>query len=225
MDSGGPNAHPLGVRRLAPTRIGRWSTRRPWRALAIWLSLVVALGALVALAGIEQLENGASGESGRGYDMLDRNRLWEGPHEIALFRSPTLRASDPEFRAAIGEVAQAWSVLPGELASPLTPEGRRQLVSKDGHAALVVLALHDYVDRATLLGPVTAAARAHPQVSVAKTGEIDASDAVDRQNESDLNRAELLSVPVTLVVLLLAFGALVAAAVPVIVALTAVIAA
>jgi len=105
MDIRGPKAHPRGVRRLAPTHIGRWSTRRPWRALAIWLSLVVALGALVAFAGIKQLENGASGESGRGYDMLDRNGLWDGPHEIALFKSSALRVSDPAFRAAVADVA------------------------------------------------------------------------------------------------------------------------
>ena len=51
--------------------IGRWSTRRPWRAIAVWLAfVVVAVGAMIA-TGTKSLENGAIGESARGYTMLD----------------------------------------------------------------------------------------------------------------------------------------------------------
>ena len=70
-----------------------------------------------------------------------------------------------------------------------------------------------------------AVGRAHPQVTVEETGDISASEARDRAVERDLHRAELLSIPVTLVVLLFAFGAIVAALVPVLLALTAVAAA
>src|SRR5262249_40710197 len=61
--------------------------------------------------------------------------------------------------------------------------------------------------------------------TVGETGDISASDARDRVVNNDLHRAELLSVPVTLLVLLFAFGAVVAALVPVLLALTAVAAA
>ena len=69
------------------------------------------------------------------------------------------------------------------------------------------------------------AGAAHPQVTIEETGDISASEARDRVVSSDLRRAELLSVPVTLFVLLFAFGAVVAALVPVLLALTAVAAA
>ena len=188
---------------------------------------MVALGAVVAIGGIKTLQNAASGESGRGYDMLDRDRLWDGPHELALFESSTLRAGNPRFRSALAAVAQAWSELPGaQVVDPRKRTNRRLLVSKDGHAALVVATIDQFPFPFDELNKAVAdAAAANPQLLIRQTGDIEASDAVDSQNHSDLNRAELLSVPVTLLVLLLAFGALVAAAVPVIVALTAVIAA
>src|SRR5262249_14333066 len=72
---------------------------------------------------------------------------------------------------------------------------------------------------------VLAAQPAHPAVTIGETGDISASDARDRVVHRDLHKAELLSVPVTLVVLLFAFGSVVAALVPVLLALTAVVAA
>src|SRR5206468_6995215 len=76
-----------------------------------------------------------------------------------------------------------------------------------------------------LRASVLAAGAAHPQVTVEETGDISASDARDHAVNRDLHRAEMLSIPVTLVVLLFAFGAIVAALVPVVLALTAVLAA
>ncbi len=69
-----------------------------------------------------------------------------------------------------------------------------------------------------------AARTANPRVTIEETGEISASDARDRAIDRDLERAEILSIPVTLLVLLIAFGAVVAALVPVLLALTAVVA-
>ncbi|HLB18298.1 MAG TPA: hypothetical protein VK613_04115, partial [Gaiellaceae bacterium] len=70
--------------------IGRWSTRHPWRAIVAWLAFVaVAVAAMVA-TGTKTLQNGAVGESARGYDMLDKNNLWPPPREIAFLHSATL---------------------------------------------------------------------------------------------------------------------------------------
>ena len=75
-----------------------------------------------------------------------------------------------------------------------------------------------------LRAEVLAAGSAHQKVTIEETGDISASDARDRAIDRDLERAEILSVPVTLLVLLIAFGAIVAALVPVLLALTAVVA-
>ena len=201
--------------------IGRWSTRHPWRAIVAWLAFVaVAVAAMVA-TGTETLQNGAVGESARGYEMLDANNLWPPPREIAYLHSTTLTVDDPEFRAAVTDVVRHLGSQPVRITTPLQD---RQLVARDKHSALVVASLTGGFAE-DVRNAILAAAPGHPGVTIEETGDITASDSRDRSINDDLQRAEILSVPVTLFVLLFAFGAVVAASVPVLLALTAVAAA
>jgi RND superfamily putative drug exporter len=201
--------------------IGRWSTRHPWRAIVAWLAFVaVAVAAMVA-TGTETLQNGAVGESARGYEMLDANNLWPPPREIAYLHSTTLTVDDPAFRAAVADVVGRLGSQPVQTTTPLQD---KQLVSGDRHSALVVASLTGGPAE-EVRNAILAAASKHPGVTIEETGDITASDARDRSINDDLQRAEILSVPVTLFVLLFAFGAVVAATVPVLLALTAVAAA
>jgi uncharacterized membrane protein YdfJ with MMPL/SSD domain len=201
--------------------IGRWSTRHPWRAIVAWLAFVtVAVAAMVA-TGTETLQNGAVGESARGYEMLDANNLWPPPREIAYLHSTTLTVDDPAFRAAVTDVVRRLGSQPVQITTPLQD---KQLVSRDRHSALVVASLTGGPAEDVRNAILTAAPK-HPGVTIEETGDITASDARDRSINDDLQRAEILSVPVTLFVLLFAFGAVVAASVPVLLALTAVAAA
>jgi uncharacterized membrane protein YdfJ with MMPL/SSD domain len=192
--------------------IGRWSMQRPWRAIAAWLLFVVlALGAGAA-TGTESLENGAVGESARGYALMDEHQAWTPAREYGYLHSDSLRASDPAFKSAISAVETRMHALGSK---------PRLQVSADGHAALVTAFVNEWPPgfRDSVL------AVHEPGVTVQETGEISAGDARDRIVNRDLHRAELLSIPVTLLVLLFAFGAVVAALVPVLLALTAVAAA
>jgi uncharacterized membrane protein YdfJ with MMPL/SSD domain len=177
--------------------------------------VIVAVGAL-ALTGTESLDNGAIGESARGYRMLDENRLWPPPREVAYLHSDALRTSDPAFRAAIRDVVRR---IPTDGATAAPPRS-----SSDGHSALVVVTLHN-ISADAVRDAVLSAAPAHPAIAIEETGDITASDASDKSKSDDLARAGILSVPVSLLVLLFAFGAVVAAVVPVVLALTAVAAA
>ena len=126
----------------------------------------------------------------------------------------TLTADEPVFSAAVNDVR-----------TRMCRAGRgRVTVSKDRHSALVIATIDRPVSIDELRADVLAAGAANPRVTIEETGDISASDARDRAIDSDLERAELLSVPVTLLVLLFAFGAIVAALVPVLLALTAVVA-
>ena len=204
-----------GVRSVAT--IGRWSIRHPWRAIGVWLAFVaVAIVALVA-TGTTSLQNGAVGESARGYALMDAHQAWPPEREYGYIHSDRLRAGDPTFRAAVTDVRQRMSKAVGGSASVR--------ISPDEHSALVVGVITHSVPVDSLRASILAAGAAHPAVSIEETGDISASDARDRVVNSDLHRAEVLSVPVTLVVLLFAFGAVVAALVPVLLALTAVAAA
>ena len=208
--------------RLVST-VTRWSTRHPWQAVAGWLVFVaIAVGSLAA-TGTRTLTNGAVGESDRGYRMLDANHLWPSSVEMAYLHSSTLTVRDARFRTAILDVAGRVAAY-GQVQTPLDP-GNGFLVARGGHSALVLVTPRTWSDVAPLRAAVLAAQGSHPGVTIEETGSISASDATDQAGNSDLSRAEILSVPVTLLVLLFAFGAIVAAAVPVLLALTAVVAA
>jgi uncharacterized membrane protein YdfJ with MMPL/SSD domain len=197
--------------------IGRWSMRRPWLAIVAWLAFVaVAIGAAV-VTGTESLGNGAVGESARGYALMDEHQVWTPAREYGYLHSDTLRAGDPRFRAAVEDVATRMRT---GLGGPV-----RTSVSSDRHSVLVTAIVRRFVPIDEFRASVLGVAAAHPLVRIEQTGDISASEARDRVVDRDLERAELLSVPVTLLVLLFAFGALVAAFVPVLLALTAVAAA
>jgi len=198
--------------------IGRWSIRRPWRAIVVWLVFVVVAVAAMVATGTDSLQNGSVGESARGYTLMDEHPgAWPPEREYASIHSDTLRASDKEFQSA---ATNAGTVLQEQVGG--VPSYR---TSNDHHSVLVTADVRQPFSTADLHAAVLAVQHDHPQLSIEHTGDISASDARDRIVNDDLHRAELLSVPVTLLVLLFAFGAVVAALVPVLLALTAVAAA
>ena len=70
---------------------------------------------------------------------------------------------------------------------------------------------------------VVAAQKAHPEVRVEQFGGASADKAISKSFDDDFQRAEFLSLPITLIILLVAFGALVAAGLPLLLGMTAVI--
>jgi uncharacterized membrane protein YdfJ with MMPL/SSD domain len=191
--------------------------RHPWRAMLLWIGFVVASLAAMSATGTNALQNGAVGESARGYDLIDRHQLWNPAVEYGYIHSDALRTTEPAFRDAITDVEARM-----RNAIQETVDVR---LSKDQHSALLVGKVTRPISIEALRASVLAAASAHPRVTIEETGDITASQARDTVVNRDLHRAELLSVPVTLLVLLFAFGAVIAALVPVLLALTAVAAA
>jgi uncharacterized membrane protein YdfJ with MMPL/SSD domain len=190
-------------------RIGRWSIRHPRIAVAAWTAFVLVCVSLGALSGTKTLDNGAVGESARGYAIMDKYGLWGPGREVAYIHAR--RAPVP--KGAIRDVERRFSAL------GLTPELKR---SADGHSAVVIAELNREVPVERIRAAVAGAARMHPQLTIEETGDVSADQARNRTVDRDLHRAELLSIPVTLLVLLFAFGALTAALVPVVLALSAV---
>jgi RND superfamily putative drug exporter len=188
--------------------------RRPWRAIAAWVGFVAVALALGAVAGTNELENGAVGESARGYSLMDEHGAWPPAREYGYLHSDRYTVGDPPFRSAIADVA-------GRMRTGL---GSRPVVrvSRDRHTALVAGIVRNFDSFGSFRNSVLAAGPTHPAVTIEESGDITSSDARDRVVTNDLHRAELLSIPVTLLVLLFAFGAIVAALVPVLLALTAV---
>src|SRR5215472_8665662 len=87
--------------RMSPGRIGRWSARRPWLALTIWVAFVFGFVATGAATGTSILSNGSVGQSARGYDVMTRQGLPGPSREYADVHSGTLVSTDPGFTAEV----------------------------------------------------------------------------------------------------------------------------
>jgi RND superfamily putative drug exporter len=194
---------------LSPAALGRWSARHPWLAVACWLAFVMAALGLLVLTGSKSLSNGTTGESGRAEAMFRQVGARPDQTQFVYLHSDTLHATDPAFHSAIARVASRVS---GTLGSRTTLS-----YAAGGHSALVSAPIQRPFDDNVLRAGVTSAV---PQQVSATVYGINTNS-----KNTDLRRAERLSVPVTLFVLLLAFGALVASIIPVILGATAVVAA
>jgi RND superfamily putative drug exporter len=212
---------------------GRWSVRHRRRAIAGWLALVVLLtvvGGAVGMSTLSVTEKGL-GESGRAETTLDGHGFARPAQERVLVESATARAGDPGFDQAVRELVDGLRGQPtvADVRSPLEPGGER-LLARGGAAALVPFELRGTVDDgADHVGPsqavVARLAAAHPALRFSQAGDGSIDKAVTKQVEEDFRHAELSAVPLTLAVLAVAFGALVAAVVPVALGLSAVAAA
>jgi uncharacterized membrane protein YdfJ with MMPL/SSD domain len=205
-------------------RMGRWSAAHWKTATFGWLAFVLVALALGGMVGTKSVDANAPGpgESGRMDKILDEG-FKQPVAENVLIQSRSLRADDPAFRAAIDDVVARVSKVAA------VQNVRRGQISKDGRSALVEFQIGGDRDKAVdkidpVLDAVAAAQRAHPGFYIGEFGDASAEKGVVTAYEDDLAKAGTLSLPITLTVLVLTFGALVAAGIPLLLALTAVFA-
>ena len=206
-------------------RIGRRSVQNRRKAIFGWLafvfvSMVIGFN-LVPQKNLEQMD-AMPGESGKAGQILN-DAYPDKSSEQVLIQSKSLEASDSRFQAAIADVSKRLERTKGvdNVAAPQ--------VSNDGHSALVTFELpgkaevtEESVVRS--LAAVDAAAKAHPELRIAETGDASINKAeLDKSNE-EMGSAMFMSLGLTLVILLFTFGALVAAGLPVLLGLTSVLA-
>jgi putative drug exporter of the RND superfamily len=207
-------------------RIGDWSSRHRKSAIFGWVLFVLVAGFLGTVAGQVNL---ASSQEGAGDSMRAAVILANAGHaqpaaEMVLVSSTSATTSAPAFRAAVRTVLAdvRRTGLTQDLQNPLTAG----LVSADHHAALVEFTMTGDPDTAPsraqpVLNAVASAQAASPGFTMREFGDASAVQAVDNTLGSNLARAEWTAVPVAFVILIIAFSALVAAAVPLVLAATA----
>ena len=211
-------------------RMAHWSGRHRKKAIWGWLAFVVIVFAAGNMAGTTQISDvdQYSGEAHRAEVALDRAGL-RPVEEVVFIQSDTLTVEDPEFRAAVTDVTGRLAKVPyvENVTSPLSGESE---VSADGHAALVGFEIRgDSTETKVRVEPALAAVAAvaadHPDMDVEQFGGASANKAVNETITDDLKQAGELSLPVTLIILLITFGTLVAAGLPLLIGITAVMAA
>ncbi|MEV6922981.1 MMPL family transporter [Dactylosporangium sp. NPDC051485] len=211
------------VRQGVAVRIARWSAAHPWQAILGWIGFVVLSVGIGAAVGTNQASGRDFwvGEAGVAESIADRGQLTQPPQERVLITSATGGpAGEAADRAATDVAARLASTAGVDHVLPVQH-------SADGTAVLVSFTLQGDAKAATAKLPpieaqVAAAQAAHPGVTLAQTGTASTSKGNGKQLGADLSRAEMITFPVTLAILFVVFGALLAAAVPLILAISAV---
>jgi RND superfamily putative drug exporter len=213
-------------------RAGRWSAAHWKTALGAWLAfcaLAIALGSVAGTKVLKQADTAAGGTH-KAEQMLKRAGFADRAGESVLVESRGQTIGDPGFRAAVADVVRSVSRLPEtqRVRSPLDAANAGQ-ISKDRHSALVQFEMRGDQDTADdrvqpVLNAVERVQQRHGSFTVAEFGMASASHELNKTLNKDFQRAEYSTVPVTLVILVFAFGALVAAGLPVLLAFSAVLA-
>jgi RND superfamily putative drug exporter len=223
---------PLGKSKHVAARMGRWSASHWKTATFGWLAFVIAAFAIGNVVGTKALDDATSGpgESGKVARIADKE--FKTPiDEKILIQSTSLTTADPAFKATVQDVARKVEVngLVKEVHTPYD-SGNAGLISKDGHSALIDVKLYSTdLDKAdenvdTLLAITAGAQKAHSGFTIEEVGDASIDKALNDQFGKDLGKAGKLSLPVTLGILLVAFGAIVAAGIPLLLGITAVVA-
>ena len=203
-----------------PLRAARWSATHPWRAILAWFVFVlVAVGLAIAIPTQEPTdEDYRLGESGQADAMVDAAGLDGADTENVLI------------------TARGDAVVDQQAAESAAAEIRRDMAATDGvdavsepqwnpdqSALLMEIQLaKDQEDVDALVAVTERVQDEQPGLQIRQAGDITIDESIDERVADDLSSAEKISIPVTLVLMLLAFGALIAAGIPVLIAVTSV---
>jgi RND superfamily putative drug exporter len=214
-------------------RAGRWSAGH-WRvALFGWLAFAVVAVVLGSVAGHVQMkdEDYASGEAATAIGYLDQAGIVQPASENVLIQSTKYDVSSPAFSSTIAATVQTLASQPNvtNLQNPLFKQHGGGQISQDGHSVLVSFDLrgdpNDAVDKIEpILAAVAAVERGNPAFTVREVGQASANYEIGKTFDHDFANAERMTIPLTLIILLGAFGSLVAAGLPVLLAFSAVLA-
>jgi len=225
-----PNAG-LGItgrgRHSAFYRLGSFAVRRRWMVLAVWVLIFLAVSPLLGKLNA-RLSQGGFEVPGSQSDQVRRaiETEFRGQFEfndLLVLHSDSLTAQDAEFRQTFDAVRAALMTAPGVAAVGDPFASPQRSISADGHTLTATVGLSDNQNEAlrhadTLNEAVAAAARGHP-IQALLTGDAPFYSVFSHTTTHDLERAEKVALPISLLILILAFGSLVAAGMPLALAL------
>jgi uncharacterized membrane protein YdfJ with MMPL/SSD domain len=214
-------------------RAGKWSAEHWKKALFGWLVFAVAAMVVGNTVGHVQMKDSqaASGEAARALTMLERAHFSQPAVESVLVQSPRYTVDSAQMQAAIGGLILNLSGQPNvaNIQDPRVKRGGGGQISRDGHSVLVQFTIKGDPNKAKdkiqpIIAAVAGAQTANPEVSIREVGSASWVYETNKVFEKDFANAERLTMPITLIILLVAFGALVAAGLPVVLAFSAVLA-
>lgn len=218
-------------------RVSAASARHPWRTIVLWLVLAAALiGASGAVGGVFTTDISFTNqpESQTAREILTG---WQGEplYESLVISSEKYSVKSPEFQQFVTGITAELRKHPGQIDPAQTsnvyelaavqPGADLALVSKDGHTTLVNARVLGDIDSAVesvaTLDAAVAPFRQNPDFTILRGGFTSANQAFHQASEIDL-KSEQYVLPIALVVLIIVFGALVAALAPMFVGIFAI---
>ncbi|MGV9878063.1 MMPL family transporter [Streptomyces sp. NPDC003006] len=211
--------------RSVTVRAARWSALHPWRAVIGWLVFV----ALCLGGGIAVGMNSATsadfrvGEAGRAEALATEGGVQPRSTEQVLIRAASGPLDRAAADAAVKDITARMKALP-EVASVAAP-----VRSADGRVVRVPVELNgseqdDQKRVPALRAQTEEAAKAHPGLVIEETGDASVSKGVDDQRNKDLQFSEAITLPITLITLAVVFGSVVMVGVPLLLAITSIMA-
>jgi RND superfamily putative drug exporter len=224
---------PLKHSKNVAARMGRWSARHRKTAIFGWLAFVVAsfaVGIAFPMQTIDEADWNV-GEARKGDHIIrDGGFALDEQDEFVLVQSDTQTVDHAAFRAVVADAVATLGRFDevAKLRSPLAA-GNEGQISEDRHSALIQFSPKGSYDEAvTYIDSVVAAtgnvAQRNSDYYVGQAGSASTGKALDELFEGQLAMAGLLSIPLTLGILLLVFGSVVGASIPLLLGLTSVFA-
>ena len=204
-------------------RVARWSATHPWRAIGLWLLLVVVAVGLSAMVPKQttKADDTWIGQSGTASELIRQAGLEGKPSETVLLTDPDGPLDKTAATTALAQLRDKMTAIDAV-------EGVGQPVwAENGKAALLPIELKGNADDAAdnvdkLVAATGEVQQANPGLTIEQAGSASVDAGIWKQVASDLAKAEKLSLPITFALMLLAFGALIAAGIPVLLAFSAV---
>jgi RND superfamily putative drug exporter len=211
-------------------RLGRWSATHFGAVAAAWIVVAVGLGIFAprvetALSGAGWETTGS--ESVHARQLIDKNFNGLGSYgQLVVIHSPDKTVSDPAFRRALRGVEAKLRSDPA--VTTVVPPRAGISISPDRHTAVLQAGAarnSNHMVRVAdeLKGPLAKLGSDTVQVNL--TGAAGMWSDFNQANRSAMMKSELLSWPVTLAILVLAFGSLVAAGLPLMLTIVGLVAA
>ena len=206
------------------------SVRHPWRTLGMWVVLLaVAFVAAGRLGDVVTDQGGLtiSTESQRGTDLIEERLTGQNPVQEFILVESSVGADDPVFGAETARLVAELQAMDTVVSAISYLDGVPGLVSTDGQTALIVATLAggeaDAVDNVQPVVALVEEADSSDGFSVSTIGYGSVGDEFTHLAEETLARGETLGLAVAAVILILVFGAAVAAGIPLLVAIMSIV--
>ena len=221
-----------GVSLTFTGRIASWSARHRWWVIAASALVVVLAVFIMSSVEMRTLDYNGEGDSSVAADLIeDRFEFNSAPTEQLIFSNPTLDAQDPTFRSTVQTLVGQLRGLPEtESVVSYYDTGDPGMVSDDGHVVLAQVVIAGDVDDAdekieAILTPIRAAGETSSSFEIGMAGGISLTKQVEDIDEEDFQSMIVITMIVALTFMLIAFRGVVAAALPLVLAVGSIFAA